>query len=189
MPNTRTLLGGPQLALGPCSIFWDSATGGADSDLGGFESLILRYSNEKTDLIEAQGGTGAQDKVVTAVVCQIELGLSRATAERLADVVQGIKIEKDSAGNVIRLTAASLIGQRDSDIWKQLTVYDWVSGKQSTDPLDIFDFWLGAPMGNLELTFDAATQRFAGTLFECYKSPNHLDADGLETFFKSREVV
>jgi hypothetical protein len=189
MANTSTFFGGAQLALGPASVDWDTASGGASLSLGTFASVIVRDTTEYTDLVESQQGTGAADKAETAHTVQVEVSMARPTAERLAAVFPGITIETNSAGAVTRMVGSKRIGQRHSDIWKQMTVTEWVSGAVSVAPLRIVDFWYAAPMGNLEITFDAATQRFVGNVFECYKSDTQLDASNYPTFWKTREVT
>jgi hypothetical protein len=107
----------------------------------------------------------------------------------MAAVFPGITIETNSAGAVIRMCGSKRIGQRHSDIWKQMTVTEWFGGKESTEPLRIVDMWYAAPMGSLEITFDSATQRFVGNVFECYANENELDDEGYPTFWKTREVT
>ena len=184
-----TAFGGSQLALGPCSVDWDTASGGDNLSLGTFQAVIVRDSTEYTDLVESQQGTGAADKAETAHSCQVEISMARPTAERMAAIFPGITIETNTAGDVTRMMSSKRIGQRHSDIWKQMTLTEWVNGIESVLPLRIVDFWNAAPMGNLELTFDAASQRFVGNVFECYKNDSELDADGYPTFWKTREVV
>jgi len=189
MADTSTFFGGANLAIGPASADWDTASGGDNLDLGTFQSVIVRDTTEYTDLVESQQGTGAADKAETSHTCQVEISFARPTAERMAAVFPGITIETNSSGAVTRMCGSKRIGQRHSDIWKQLTVIEWVSGAESIEPLRIVDFWYAAPMGSLEITFDAATQRFVGNVFECYKNESELDDDGYPTFWKTREVV
>jgi len=189
MATTSTFFGGANLALGPASVDWDTASGGEDLDLGTFQSVIVRDSTEFTDLVESQQGTGAADKVETAHTCQVELSFARPTAERMAAVFPDIVIETNTAGAVTRMSGSKRIGQRHSDVWKQMTVTEWVSGAKSVLPLRIVDFWYAAAVPNIEITYDAASQRFVGAVFECYKNDDELDDDGYPTFWKTREVV
>jgi hypothetical protein len=120
------------------------------------------------------------------------MGLAKATVERLTQVVQGIKAEYDTEGNIIRVWLPNLIGQLDSSIRKQCTVHEILAGKEATEanePLNVFDFWSVGPGAEMEITFDAASQRFIGTNFIAYSSPDHLDPDGLETYGASRLVA
>lgn len=187
--GTATFFGGPRLALGPASAGWDTSSGGDNLSLGLFQSLIVRDTTEYTDLTASQKGTGRADASETSHTCQVEISFATPTAEIMAATFPGITIIKNSAGDVIQMCGSKRIGQRHSDIWKQMTCTEWVGGKESNGPLRIVDFWRAAPMGNLEITFDAATQRFVGNVLECYENEDELDEEGFPTFWKTREVV
>lgn len=188
--GTASLFGSDQLELGPCNLYFDTETGGEDLDLGGFDQVTVSLQTQKVELREAQAGDRPADRAISAQVVQITCGLSRANVERLEQVQQGFTVERDTADVVTRIHFSDKVGQRDSDIVKQLTAKKIDAGVETTDPLEIIDFWLVAPMTeSVELVFDAASQRYYAVMFECYKSDDNLDEDGNSTYFSSREVA
>lgn len=190
MDDTQHAFGSSLLEFGPCNLYWDTETGGEDVNLGGFDAVKVTMGVKKIELKEAQAGDRAADRAVASQTVQITCGLSRATAERLKEVFQGFHTEEDTAGNVTRIWLSDRMAQRDSSIAKQMTLKVIRDGEESTDPLDIVDFWKVAPMTeSVELTYDAATQRFFGVVFECYIDSTHVDDEGKSTYFASREVV
>lgn len=190
MADTQHAFGSSELEFGPCNLYWDTATGGVNLDLGGFDSVKVTMGTKKIELKEAQAGDRPADRAVSSQTVQITCGLSRATAERLAEVFQGFHTEEDTAGNITRIWLSDRMAQRDSSIVKQMTLKVIREGAESTEELDIVDFWKVAPMTeSVELVFDAASQRFFGVVFECYKDDDHVDDEGKSTYFASREVA
>jgi len=187
---TDSVFGNTDFAFGPGNIYWDTATGGEELDLGGVDQITLTMQVSKIELREAQAGDRPADRAVSAQVYQISCGLSRATIERLGEIVQGFHVEEDTAGDPIRIWGSDVLSQKDSDIVKQLTFKEIVDGSETTNPLRIIDFWKVAPMTeSVELVFDATTQRYFGVMFECYKSDDNLDDEGSSTYWATREVV
>jgi hypothetical protein len=190
MANTKSAFGSDQFAYGPGKLYWDTETGGANVDLGGTDSITISMAVSKIELKESQAGDRPADRAVSSQVYQVKCGLSRATLERLEEVVQGFHLEKDSAGAPIRVWGSDMLAQRDSSIWKQLTFKAIVDGVESSDPFDIIDFWRAAPMTeSSELVFDASSQRFFGIVFECYKDPTKVDDEGRATYWASRASI
>lgn len=190
MANTQHAFGSSLLEFGPCNLYWDTETGGANLDLGGFDAVKVTMGVKKIELKEAQAGDRAADRAVSSQTVQISCGLSRATAERLSEIFQGFHTEENTAGEITRIWLSDRMAQRDSDILKQLTLKVIRDGVESIDPLDIIDFWKVAPMTeSVELTYDAASQRYFGVVFECYKDETQVDDEGVATYFASREVV
>lgn len=178
---TNSFLGGPT-DLGPCNGYWDTASGGQNLGLGGFDQLVFRFGNEKTDLVTAQGGTDAVDRVVTASMCEIECGLAEATLERLSAVIQGFEVN-EVGGSIIGFSFGPPIGQRDSSIWKEMTLVRVIDGVESTDPLETIRIFKCAPVSSAELTYDSTTQRYVGTMFKAYRSETQLSPTGRKLFF------
>ena len=190
MADTQSAFGSQNFAFGPGKLYWDTATGGDDVDLGGTDQIKITMSTKKIELKESQAGDRPADRAVSAQVVQIACGLSRATLERLEQVVQGFHVEKNTALEPIRIWGADVMAQRDSDVVKQLTFIAIRDGVESTDPFDIIDFWKVAPMTeSAELVFDASTQRYYGVVFECYKDETKVDDTGRATYWASREAV
>jgi len=187
---TDSAFGNNEFAFGPGRLYWDSATGGDETDIGGTDQITITMQISKIELRESQGGDRPSDRAVSAQIYQISCGLSRATIERLEKIVQGFHVEEDSAGDPIRVYGTDILSQKDSDIVKQLTFKEIVDGAVTTNPLRIIDFWKVAPLTeSVELVFDATTQRYFGVMFECYKSDDNLDDEGNSTYWATREVV
>lgn len=187
MADTPGLLGGP-LSLGPAKIVFDTATGGTNTDLGETDSIILRFGVEKADLKTSQYGTQPKDKVVTGEMCSIEFGLAESSIERLEKVLQGFRV-KYALTTPTGYSFGSSLGQRDSEILKQMTVTLIEGGTVSTDPLDKITIWKVAPMVNIEYTYDAQTQRFAKVSMMAYKDDAHPDVSGAGSYFGSGVYV
>ena len=187
---TNSAFGSTNFAFGPGKLYWDTATGGENIDLGGTDQITITMQVNKIELRESQAGDRPADRAVSSQVYQISCGLSRATIERLSEIVQGFHVEEDTAGNPIRIYGTDILSQKDSSIVKQLTFKEIVDGAVTTNPLRIIDFWEVAPMTeSVELVYDATTQRYFGVMFECYKSEDNVDDEGNATYWATREVV
>lgn len=185
-----SVFGSDRFAFGPGKLYWDTATGGKNVNLGGTDSIKITMQVKKIELKESQAGDRPADRAVSAQIYQIACGLSRATIERLEQIVQGLHVEKDASSHPVRIWGSDVMAQRDSSLVKQLTFVEIVDGIESIDPFRTIDFWKVAPMTeSTELVFDASTQRYYGVVFECYKDESKLDDNGRATYFASREVV
>lgn len=160
--------------LGPCDIEWDTATGGTNTDLGYFDSVSVKISAEKTDLKFAQSGTAPANRVVTGASMTIEAGLGKVTPERLEKLLQGFDALPNTAGTTVGYVWGPAIGQRDSDIWKQVTLTRSFSQVKSTNPMDAIDVFRCASEITMEVSYDAASQRFVKMKIVAYPSPDHL---------------
>lgn len=184
-----SVFGKANFAFGPGQLFWDTATGGVNLDLGGTDSITIMGEISKLDLVESQGGVTPQDKAITGQRWQVTAGLSRATLERLEAVVQGFELERNTATTIIAAHGVDLLAQRDSDIAKQLTFKEVIAGEITTDPFGIIDFFSVAPGSeSFEQVFDAATQRFFPITFEVFKSLNTSPA-GKPKYWSTRTLI
>jgi len=190
--DTDSILGREVMTLGPSNAYYDTATGGINKDLGGFDSLRIGMQIGKTGLRKAQGGDQDSDKVVTSQIYTVAMGLAEASLERL-ELVEGIELERDTLGNIIQVSAVNVLGRRDSSGWKQLTVKEIIDGLEATeenDPLHILDFFLSAPMNDsIELTYDAASQRYFPFVFNVYLDKTKTASTGRAKYYSSRIVV
>ncbi len=184
---TNSFLGGP-LDSGPCNATLGTASGETEISLGEFENVSLKYGSEKTDLFTAQGGTAPQDAVISGSFCDVEISMAQGTLERLAATVQGFETN-ESGGSIVGFSFGPSIGERDLSIAQQLTLVRVVDSIESTDPLDTIDIWKLAFNANIEMTYDAATQRFIALAGRAYRSSVHLSPSGRPTFFGSAQYV
>jgi hypothetical protein len=181
---SNSVFGGNYLDLGPCHLYYDTASGGANVFLGKTGSTTVKFSVSKTDLTSSQDGSEPADRVQTGDMCSVEATLAQPTLERLAKCIPGVSLNYDTDGvTVLGASFASDIGTRDSSIAKELKLVRISGGEDSTDPFDTVYFWLAAAVGSAELAFDAGTQRFVNVQWQCYKSTNHLDVNGRPTYW------
>lgn len=187
-----SLFGAAELSFGPAHVFWDTVSGGDNIDVGGTDKWTLKKAVGKIDLVESQAGAQAADKAVTSQVYSIEGGLSRPTVARLGALVQGVEVVEDSLARPTRLWLSSVLGQRDSSVWKQVTFFQELDGAiadPDESPFHVFDFWKMAPSNESELVFDAQTQRFYGVMFMSYISRDNLSPAGKPTYGATRTKV
>lgn len=184
-----SLFGNQNFAFGPAQVFWDTAPGGLNLDLGGTDAITLTLETAKLELKESQAGDRAADKAIISQIPMLTMGLARATVERLAEILQGFHIEKDISNNPKRLWGPDLTGQKDSTIRKQLTLVEIVDGVPAfNDPFRVIDFFETAPSTESgEWVFDAATQRYLNVSFLVYKSPTMVDDLGRPVYWASKE--
>lgn len=169
--------------LGPCNVYWDIASGGANIYVGKTDATTIRKTVEKTDLVTSQDGAGRADAVITTETWEIEFGMAQATLERQAEFDESIELNL-SGPDIIGASFASVIGNGDLDNAKRMKVVRIKDGIDSTDPLDTITFFLARITPSWELTYDAATQRFMGTMAYCYKDPDNVDSLGRPLFCK-----
>jgi hypothetical protein len=189
---TNSILGNNFLTLGPANMYYkkrfdsdgNETDWESDSDYvfaGKTESATLRLIMTKTDLMASQDGTRPSDKTVTAQQAQLETSLGQSTLERLEFTQQGLRVERNSAGDVTRFLYVDVLGERDSDTNVELWVkfVEIERGAESTNPLKTTYMKAAPQTEQTELVFDAATQRFYGLMFEAYK---HDAGDYVVTF-------
>lgn len=182
---TASLIGRETFDLGPCSVAVDTASGGANLDLGDSESVTVSIETEKAEMKGAKYGTAPANRTVTGQKVMIKMIMAQATLERLAQTLQGFRLNTNTAGTILGFSYGSAIGEDDLSIAKQMTLTRWKEGADSSDTFDAIDFWLAAASGTAELLYDASTQRNVALEFMCYLSENHLDSEGKPTFFGS----
>ena len=183
--GTGSFFGNDELDFGPCNVYFDTETGGQNLNLGGFDSVKISKQVKKIELKEAQAGDRPADRAVSGQIYQISFGMSRPNIERLKAVVQGIATSEDTAGNITQIRGVDVVGQRDSQIWKQCKAIKIVDGEESEDPLEeIYFLRVAAMSDNVELTYDATSQRYYMAVLECYKS-DETDEDGKFIYWRS----
>ena len=189
----NSLFGQTVQSFGPCNIYFDTASGGSNTALGGFDSATVSMKVGKIPLKECQSGDQPADMAVSSQIYTVALGMSRATVDRLEKTVQGFTVDRDTAGNPQRLFLASVIGMRDSSIVKQLTIKEIIDGIEAdstTQPFHIWHFPLVAPMSDsTDLVYDASSQRYFKTVFQTYIDRTILDQNGRPVYGYSEANV
>ena len=180
---TNSILGSEILGrnLGPCNIYFDIESGGANIYMGKTDATTIRKTTEKTDLVTSQDGAGRADAVITTETWEVEFGMAQATLERLAAIDESIDLVM-SGPNIVGAHFSSVIGNGDLDNAKKMKIVRIKDGEDSADPLDTITFYKARITPSVELTFDAATQRFSSTMAFIYKSSDNLDSLGRPTF-------
>lgn len=179
---TNSFLGNDYLQLGPANVYvkkrfvnsvetdWASASDWVA--LGDSESTTMRQIVSKTDLTASQRGTRPADKVVTAQQVQFETSLGKAYLERLESIQQGLRLERNTAGEVTQWKIVKVLGERDSannvELWVKVVEFD--AGAESTDPLKTTYAKVAPSSDQVELVYDAASQRFYNVMFEAYEN-------------------
>ena len=174
--------------MGPSNIYIKPIASGSWNlntlwlSLGLTESVIFRTITTKGDLKASQKGDRPYDKVIIAQQCQIEAGLGQAALEILEDVAQGVSLIRNTANAITQAMIVNKLGARDREnlFWVKIVELD--GNVESTNPLDEV-YMLASPSSEtVELTFDATTQRFWGTMFEAYENEDLatrvVDGDG-----------
>lgn len=158
-------------------------------NLGGTDATNLKIAIKKKGLTESQYGEGDADAVVTGGECSVEVGLSRFSLERGEATFQGLKTKKDSNGNYTGYGIGVLLGETDSSIWEQLTLVRIIGGVESSNPLDTIHLPRCSPKSEAEWKYDAASQRYAKTMFTAYRSSDHVTDDGMELFAYAGDML
>jgi hypothetical protein len=188
MPN-NSAFGQETYSFGPGYLYWDTAPGGENILLGDTDSIVITKEVKKVELKASQKGDVAADKAVSGQIVTITAGLAQATIDRMEQVIQGFKAERDNLGATIQIHGVSVLGQRDSSIAKRLTfkeIIDGVEADESTQFLHIIDFFKTAPSSeSTALTYDATTQRYYGVAFMAYQDETR-QYQGANKFWSSR---
>jgi hypothetical protein len=186
MSYPNSLLGKLVPDLGPANVYTESdESGEADLLLTPCDSVKITHGTDQADLMEADNGTQPVDSVVTGHNILIAFGMSRATLIKLEAVQKGLNLRRDTAGNIVGLEFASAIGLRDSSVAKRLTVVEVEGGvEQRKVPGRVLHFVFAAPRTDaVELTFDAASQRYWATTFRAYRHPTATGENGAPLFY------
>ena len=169
--------------LGPCNVYFAIETGGSNTYMGKTDSTVIRKTTEKTDLVTSQDGAGRADAVITTETWEVEFGLAQATLDKLAEIDEPIDLNL-SGPDIIGAHFASVIGNGDLENAHTMKIVRIRNGLDSTNPLDTLILWKARITSSFELTYDASTQRFLGTMAYCYKDEDQLDSLGRPTFGK-----
>jgi len=200
---TNSILGQTRLDLGPANIYikpvlegtvetdWNDVSDWVD--LGYTESSTFKTMITKTDLTASQVGTRPADKVVTGSQAQIETSLGQSYLERLENVMQGLELTRNTAGDITQAKFVSRLGQRDSSVLFWVKFVRFNDGAESVNPLEIVYMKAAPASDSIDLTFDASTQRFFGVMLEAYANNEGTysvsGANGEDCYYWTGEVI
>lgn len=185
--GNATFFGSERFAFGPGNFYFDTASGGENLFLGDVDSMTLSMGIAKIGLRSAQQGDRDADRAVSAQTMTVSLGMAQPTIDRLENVFQGFQVERDSGNNIISYGWANVIGERDSEIAKQGSLFLIEKGVQTTDPFKIIDVYCMAPSTETaELNYNATDQRYFPVEFFAYESANLHPSTGARLYWNSR---
>ena len=147
------------LELGPCQVEWNAVDVGKTQ--GG---VTVSIKDDSVDLMSDQYGTGAEDTVITGTTVEVTLALAEVDADKLKSILQpqggttaaGVMVGRNKTSTALLALAQTL----------ELTKY--VGGVPSTNAADVITFPKAAPVGDVELSYDASNQRIANVTFKCF---------------------
>lgn len=154
------------------------------TDLGKTQGgVTLRISDESVDLKSDQYGTAAEDTIITGTTCEVDANFAEIGFSLLSKVLHQSIIGADSGVLGENNVGTSL---KADDMELQLIKY--TNGAPSTDLIDRITLPLAAPVGKLELSFDADNQRVLATTFKCF--PKSITANwGVNTGATAKAVT
>lgn len=148
------------LELGPCQVEFNSV------DLGKTQGGVkVSIKDDSVDLKSDQNGTAPEDTVITGTIVEVEASFAEVGFDLLSTVLNQSKIGASSG-----LVGESNVGTSLLSIAQELILTKYSAGIPSTANIDRIVFPKAAPVGNIELTFDAENQRVANVMFKCFPS-------------------
>jgi len=134
------------------------------TDLGKTQGgVTLRISDESVDLKSDQYGTAAEDTVITGTMVEVEANFAEISFDLIAKVLHQSMIGAASGVIGENNVGTSLLSDD-----KELQLIKYVNGSPSTNLIDKMTLPLAAPIGKLELAYDADNQRVLPTTFKCF---------------------
>lgn len=168
--------------FGPCSIYWDTATGGENVRIYGL-SVSLKTTIKKVDLFEMHKGDVPANRGVSGTQMTLEMEVTRADLETMQLLVQGFRLNPTTGGSYNGYSQGDALGELDSDILKQVTLVKIKGQGESLSPKERFQIWKVAPTADFDMKFDASSQRTVKLMFQCYSDDTKLDGAGRPTFY------
>jgi hypothetical protein len=157
------------LELGPCAVYYGTA--GAEADIGATVGGVKFTSTmDVADLLSDQTGTSPDDQVITGMGAEIEIPFAYVDIESFAKVVPGATLYTQATPYKKLLQVVPPVGTSLRSTAKSLILKKIVGGVASTDKNDWYTFPIAACVTNIELTFDASTQRRITARFRAFKN-------------------
>lgn len=151
--------------------------------IGNTDATTIKYGFSKTDLTESQNGTGPADSVKTAFTCNIEMGLTRATLERMEHLISAYDLQRNQTTGAIEAAALTApLYERDSGIWDELHLVRIRQDVESSNPNDHWTFFRAAATVDAEVKSDAASQIINKSMFTCYRDETRIASNSRQAF-------
>jgi len=162
-----------QLELGPCEIWFGTA--GAELSIGAMVGgATLRGETLLADLKKDSFGDGIYDQQIVGANWTLEGNLGDLNMASLEDVIPGAVLTDDGLATPLqsKLSISVPVGTSLRDIAKSLILKRIISGEVSTDEDNWWTFPIAAVVSNVELVFDATTQRRIPITFRILPDPS-----------------
>lgn len=151
-------MGAPFGEIGPANCVWN------DVDLGDNHSVTIRHSEDTAEHKTAQNGTSPKDEIFTGEATEVEIAMTGST---LAQMAQTIGIGGTLTGS--QLMFQSQLGQSMRDSAAQLIIKPIINGAATVLEAKWITFFLAYPKLDMEIVFDAETDREYKVLFKVFK--------------------
>lgn len=147
------------LELGPCEVQYDSV------DLGKTHGgVTVSIKDDATDLVSDQYGTSPEDTVITGTSVEVTMALAEIDFTTLAAILQ----PQAATTSADAVAGENKVGTALLALAKELVLTKYVNGIPSVDPNDTITFPAAAPVGDVEVTYDANSQRVLNATFKCF---------------------
>jgi len=152
------------LELGPCEVKFGTA--GAEVSLGKTQGgVTVRIVDDSVDLKSDQYGTSAEDTIITGTNVEVECNFAELSFALIAQILNQSTYGSASTGGLL---GENNVGTSLKTAGQSLVLTKYVNGAVSSSAVDRIVFPLAAPLGNLELAYDADNQRVIPAKFKCF---------------------
>lgn len=139
--------------------------------LGQTQNVVMSDAQQFSPITFIQQGQSPVNNVETGYEASVQVDLGEGSVERLTQIFEHIRASRDALTAAVEGYYRKItIGQAHSDYWQRLTIVKIKGGVDSTDPLEKVTFLRCAPMSNMNVTYDATSQRVVQATFQLYKS-------------------
>lgn len=139
--------------------------------LGQTQTVTMSDAQQFSPITFIQQGQSPVNNVETGYEASVTVAIGEGSVERLTQIFEHIRASRDAATGLVEGTYRKItIGQAHSDYWQRLSIVKIKGGIDSTDPLERVTFLRCAPMSNMNVTYDATSQRILEATFQLYKS-------------------
>jgi len=151
------------LELGPCQVEYDSADLGKTN--GG---VTVTIKDDSVDLVSDQYGSSPEDTIITGTSVEVTMALAEIDISTLESILQP---QIDTAGETSSADAVAGRNKVGTSLLTEgaiLKLTKYAGGAPSTDAKDVLVFPAAAPLGDVELSYDASNQRVLNATFKCF---------------------
>jgi len=152
------------LELGPCEVKFNSIDLGKTN--GGVKVSI---KDDSVDLVSDQYGSSAEDTVITGTAVEVTMALADVDFDTLESILQpATRVGGTNQTATGVMVGYNKVGSGLKALGYTLELTKYINGAVSPSADDILTFPVAAPIGDVELSFDASNQRVANVTFKCF---------------------